>query len=91
MNYQRSVFASIAWLSTWALAGCATPGNGPHLGQSVNLMMAQQTMDPQAALNTNPVKGLDGKAAKSAYDAYQKSFKTPEPQSNSFTIGVGAR
>ena len=56
------------------------------------MMKAQQTLNPGAALNADPVKGIDGQAAKSAYDEYQKSFKEPVAQPNAFTIGVaGAR
>jgi hypothetical protein len=76
------------------VTGCASTTSvlDRHFGEAVNMMKAQQTLSPGAALNADPVKGLDGQAAKSAYDQYQKSFKTPEPQPNAFTIGVaGAR
>jgi hypothetical protein len=59
------------------------------MGQSLSLIKAQQILNPEASRNTDPVPGMDGRAAKSGYDLYQKSFKTPEPQSNAFTIGVG--
>lgn len=74
-----------------ALAGCAsrTPYLDSQFGQSLRQLNAQQTINPQASLNTDPVKGLDGKAAKSGYDAYQKSYSAPEPQSSAFTIGIG--
>lgn len=74
-----------------ALTGCAstTPSLDRQFGQAVNLMKAQQTLNPHAALNPDPVNGVDGKAAKSAYDEYQKSFKVKEPQPNAFTIGIG--
>jgi hypothetical protein len=73
--------------------GCVsrTPYLDSHFGESVNLLKAQQTLNPQAALNTNPVTGMDGRAASSAYDQYQKSYKAPEPLSNSLTIGIGGR
>lgn len=76
-----------------AVTGCATtPALDRHFGEAVNMMKAQQTLNPRAALNTDPVKGIDGQAAKSAYDEYQKSFRVPAPQPNAFTIGVaGAR
>lgn len=77
-----------------AVTGCAstTPVADRHFGEAVNMMKAQQTLNPRAALNTDPVKGIDGQAAKSAYDEYQKSFREPAPQQNAFTIGVaGAR
>lgn len=72
-----------------AVTGCvSTSPVDRHFGEAVNMMKAQQTLNPTAALNADPVKGIDGQAAKSAYDQYQKSFKTPEPQPNAFTIGV---
>lgn len=74
-----------------ALAGCATrtPNLDSQFGQSVRQLNAQQTINPQAALNTNPVMGLNGQAAASGYANYQKSYAKPEPQSSSFTIGIG--
>ena len=73
--------------------GCAsrTPYLDSRFGESVSLLKAQQTLNPQAALNTNPVSGLDGRAAASAYDQYQKSYKAPEPLPNAFSIGIGGR
>jgi hypothetical protein len=82
--------ASLATLL--ATTGCTstTPNLDQHFGSGVNLIKAQQILNPQAAQNTNPVNGIDGKAAKSAYDEYQKSYKTPEQHSNAFTIGIGS-
>lgn len=75
-----------------AVSGCSsmTPMLDRHFGESVNLAKAQQTLHPEASRNQDTVRGMDGKAAKSAYDAYQKSYTTPPPPSNVFAIGVGA-
>lgn len=75
-----------------AIAGCVplTPNLDSHFGEAVNQLKAQQTLYPEASRNADPVAGMDGKAAKSAYDLYQKSYRTPEPPSNAFTIGVGS-
>ena len=62
-----------------------------HFGESVALLKAQQIMYPDAYRNTDPVSGMDGKSGVSAYQRYQKSFSTPEPQTNVFAIGVGSR
>ena len=64
-----------------AVSGCVstTPNLDSQFGKSVNLIKAQQTINPEASRNTNPVTGIDGKAAKSGYDEYQKSYKAPEP------------
>ena len=74
-----------------SVTGCAsrTPYLDSHFGEAVNMLKAQQVLNPQASNNPDPVKGMDARAAKSAYDAYQKSFSAPEPQSSAFTIGVG--
>ena len=74
-----------------SVTGCAsrTPYFDSHFGEAVNLLKAQQVLNPQASNNSDSVKGIDARAAKSAYDAYQKSFSAPEPQSSAFTIGVG--
>lgn len=81
------------WLYTIALVatGCAMPPNAqePPMGETVSLTMAQQVMNPAAGANRDPVSGLDGQAAKSGYDAYQKAYRAPVPQQNVFTIGVG--
>ncbi len=80
--------ASLACL-VLAVSGCANQP-APKLGSEVSLAMAQQVLDPSAAMRRDPVPGLDGQAAKSGYDAYQKSYTAPKPQPNAFTIGVGA-
>ena len=74
-----------------SVTGCAsrTPYLDSHFGEAVNMLKAQQVLNPQASNNSDSVKGIDARAAKSAYDAYQKSFSTPEPQSGAFSIGVG--
>jgi hypothetical protein len=76
-----------------ASTGCTstTPNLDQHFGQGVGLIKVQQILNPQAARNDDPVIGIDGKAAKSAYDEYQKSYRVPVPPANSFTIGIGGR
>ncbi len=89
----RTHFCTVCATLLLTVAGCAntTPNLDRHFGQGLNLAKAQQTLNPQAGRNLDPVSGIDGKAAKSAYDAYQKSFRMPAPQPNAFTIGVGVR
>jgi hypothetical protein len=63
-----------------ALAGCMTPT--PHydekFGEAVRAAVAQQTINPDASRNTDPVAGLDGKAATQTINNYDKSFAAPE-------------
>jgi hypothetical protein len=90
MNYislRTVLLCSIVFLAE----GCVqrAPVLESQFGQSVSLIKAQQIMNPDAGRNGDPIAGIDGKAAKSGYDQYQKSFRTPEPQPNAFTIGIG--
>ncbi len=74
-----------------ALAGCAanTPNLDAHFGEAVRTARAQQTINPDGPRNPDPVAGLDGRAAKSAMDTYQDSFKAPPPTFNVINIGGG--
>jgi hypothetical protein len=83
----------LCFLLGLSLGGCASLSRTPewdrHFGDTVRVALAQQIIDPSAAANTAPVNGLDGRAARSAMDQYQKSFSAPEPQRDVLTIGVG--
>lgn len=64
-----------------ALAGCAetpTPHYDQHFGEAVRSAIAQQTVNPDASRNTDPVAGLDAKAADHTLNNYDKSFASPE-------------
>ncbi len=80
-----SLFASIC------LAGCAsnTPQLDAHFGEAVNAAKAQQTINPDASLNTKPAAGVDGQAANAAVDRYHKSFEQPPASTNVYNIGIG--
>lgn len=90
----RHILTLLALSLTLALAGCAqrTPVLDSQFGAAVTMLKAQQIVNPEASRNTDPVSGMDGRAASSAYGEYQKSYRAPPPPSNAFTIGItGAR
>ena len=89
--YLRSASVVCLLAASLAMTACTstTPNLDQHFGSGVNLIKEQQLINPQAVHNANPVNGIDGMAAKSAYDTYQKSYKSPEPHSGSLTIGLG--
>ena len=72
------------------VSGCAS--HTPHLdrqfGSAARAAAQQQVLNP-ATPTTPLITGMDGKAAKSAYDNYQKSYKDPQPQTGALSIGVG--
>lgn len=79
------------------LGGCnasTTPRTDARMGEAMMLMRAQQTLNPDASRNADPVVGLDGKAAKGALDNYRDSFRQPPAETANFlsigTVG-GAR
>ncbi len=71
------------------MAGCAskTPAFDRQFGSAVLAARQAQTINPTPSPHS--VAGVDGKAGKSAYDAYQKSYKEPQPQTGALSIGVG--
>lgn len=79
-------------LASVALVGCVTktPYLDQKFGEAVNTAKAQQTINPDASLNTDPVAGLDGQAAAAVLDNYHKSYESPPAPVNVFTIGVGS-
>lgn len=85
----QTPLSAVLYCCALCTAGCAMNQPAPPLGASVGLTLAQQVLDPAAGARREPVSGIDGQAAKSGYDAYQKSYRAPQPQPNVFTIGVG--
>lgn len=71
------------------IAGCAapTPNLDAHFGEAVRTARAQQTINPDASRNMDPVVGIDARAAKSSMDRYYDSFKTPPPTFGIINIG----
>ncbi|CAN7426898.1 hypothetical protein [Paraburkholderia sp. SIMBA_054] len=73
-----------------ALGGCmtSTPIWDAHFGEAVRAVKQAQIIDPHAAEHAPSVSGVDGKAAASAMDSYDKSFRQPAPVTNPYVIGV---
>jgi uncharacterized lipoprotein len=73
------------------LAACSTtPNYDQRFGDAVRQARLQMTLNPDAGKNTDPVAGLDGKAAKEGVTRYENSFKTPPPVTNVINIGGAA-
>lgn len=69
-----------------ACASSPTPHYDARFGDSVRAARLAQTLDPQG-VSSNPVAGIDGKAAGAAAGRYHDSFKTPPPVVNVINIG----
>lgn len=98
MNHSKRLSGALgmavlaATLVTATACTSTTPNWDAVYGETVRTAVAQQVLNPNAGRDTDPVSGIDGVAAKAAVDEYRKSFTAPEPEKNTFTIGVsGAR
>ncbi|RZT42921.1 hypothetical protein [Cupriavidus agavae] len=84
--------AALALLGA-GLAGCmnTSPIWDANFGESVRTVRQLQTLNPNAtfANSTDPVTGIDGRAATYAMDRYGQSFRAPPTNGNTFVIGVG--
>ena len=85
--------AGLAWLALAALQGCATsPRFDAQFGSAVRANLAAQTLHPDAARNRNPVRGIDGAAARAAQERYERSFAQPDArQDQPLVNGQGSR
>jgi hypothetical protein len=81
----------ISAISLTVLCGCAntTPYLENRFGEAVNSAIAQQTINPDASLNTDPVAGIDGQSAADSIDGYHSTFKAPPPTFNVININSG--
>lgn len=83
--------AALAAPLAFALAGCmsSTPVWDTRFGESVRAVTQAQIIDPHAAEHAAATTVVDGGAAASALDNYEKSFKQVDPPANAFVIGIG--
>lgn len=63
------------------LTSCApiTPRLDTRFGEAVGIAKAQQTVNPEASLNTEPVKGIDGQTGDAIFDNHRNAFRNPPP------------
>ncbi|MHB1401863.1 MAG: hypothetical protein ACYCWB_05620 [Thiobacillus sp.] len=88
----KTTFHTLILLAlTAGLTACTitTPNLDRNFGQAVNQAKAQQTINPDASLNADPVAGLDGVAANAAIDNYTKSIQAPPEKATIINIGGG--
>jgi type IV pilus biogenesis protein CpaD/CtpE len=73
-----------------AVQGCVstTPRWDREFGKAVHANIAAQVLDPAAAANADPSTGIDGGAARSAHERYQRSFARPEPAQSAPLVGA---
>ena len=83
-------FWVIVGVITAALVSCTTPPSRVEMDYrtSARLAVVNQTLNPEAGKNLEPVTGMDGKAAEGIMEVYRGGFEKPTPPTTySFTIG----
>ena len=75
MKSKRLVISNLI-VSIIVIAGCAGPSVlDQNWGRSVETARFNQTINPKAGENLEPVTGLDGQGAENAMETYRQSFK----------------
>ncbi len=87
MKVISSLFACLPCLLLTACVS-TTPQFDRHFGDTVRIALASQVLNPDAAANTAPVTGMDGRAARTALERYHKSFAEPAAQPVTFMLGA---
>lgn len=75
---------SAAWLSACVPL---TPNLDSSFGSAVNQAKAEQTLNPDASQNVEPVTGVSGTEGNLAIDAYHESLKPSQPAPTIINIG----
>ena len=88
----KKIFAAalLCQVSLVLLTACVptTPNWDSQFGDAARMSVAQQTLNPDAGQKTLS-ESVDGNASREAMGRYRSSFKEPQPNTSSFTIGVG--
>lgn len=81
----------ISLLTTFSLAACATNPELPHFGESVRVMIQQQTANPEtiASPDEEPVEGLPGKRSEQIVREHDQNVTRPEENSNVINVSIG--
>lgn len=87
---RRVSITAFAALACAALGGCMTssPIWEAHFGEAVRSNARVQIIDAHAGDQAPSPQGIDGKAAASVMDLYDKSYAHPPVSSNAYTMGV---
>ena len=79
-------------LAGLAMAGCANPPLSEvdqNFGNAVRAAIAQQTINPDASRNRDPVTGIDGKAGVGAVDSYHQTYEAKTSQGTPINVNIG--
>jgi hypothetical protein len=79
IEYQIKLMVGVLTAATLYACASPTPRLDSSFGHAVNTAKMQQTLNPDASSNRDPVAGLGGTAARESIQRYEDSFKAPPP------------
>lgn len=86
----KPIYYAMCMATLFVIAtGCTASRVEMDYGTSYRLAIANQTLNPGAAKNLEPVAGLEGPAAQKAHERYIKGFEKQEPQPT-YLLNVGS-
>lgn len=88
MNKKYTVIAAIIGLSLWTLTGCGHDTLKKNWGSAYESAKHNQTANPDASNNLEPVVGLDGTAALKALEGYQQG-KDEKQKGTTYNLRLG--
>ena len=89
----RKIIVLIWLIVSFSLAiGCAWQQSRVEMdyGTSHQLQKYNQTFNPEAEKNLEPVTGMDGRAAQGVVENYEKRFEKETKTTTSYQINVGS-
>ena len=84
-----TAFCLVSSLLLGACSTTTTPNLDASFGKALREARANQTLNPRASENKDPVLGIDGQAGVAAQGRYQESFRTPPQTFEVNSIGGG--
>ena len=88
MNSKIAIICCVGAVMFLAV-GCAPSRVAMDYGTSFELQKYNQTLNPEAEKNLEPVVGIDARAAQNIEDKYQKSFEQTQPSTTSYQFNIG--
>lgn len=88
MNNKIAIFCC-AGAAMFLSFGCAQSRLEMDYGTSYQLQKYNQTLNPDAEKNLEPVYGLSARAAEKAEEKYQKSFEKSAETSTTYQFNLG--
>ena len=89
--YMLFVVVGVMSLVGATMIGCAPTQLGENWGTAYQAARQNQTLNPDAGENLDPVTGMEGLAAATAMEAYRKTYEKPDAQMQKSLVTTGVQ